>query len=84
MAELYSPPRVTAELGRLPNMSLVAGSTFDLRADVHGRAWDFTKAQDRHEARARIAAEKPYMVIGSPPCTAFSALNVRWNYPKYG
>ena len=26
VAELYSPPRVTAELGRLPHMSLVGGA----------------------------------------------------------
>jgi hypothetical protein len=28
VAELYSPPRVTVELGRLPHLSLKGGSTF--------------------------------------------------------
>ena len=82
VVELFSPPRVTQHIAWLPNMSLVAGSTFDLRQDVHGRSWDFTKVSDRREARARISREKPYLVVGSPPCTSYSALNVRWNYPK--
>ena len=74
VAELYSPPRVTAELGRLPHMSLVGGSTFDLRADANGRAWDFRKAEDRRRARAQIREEQPFLVIGSPPCTEFCAI----------
>ena len=54
VAELYSPPRVTAELGRLPNMSLVGGPTFDLRKDATGVAWDFRKADHRRRAREQI------------------------------
>ena len=38
VAELYSPPRVTLELGRLPHLSLKGGSTFDLRADANGKS----------------------------------------------
>ena len=82
IVELYSPPRVTEELGKMPRLSLSAGSTFDLREGRDGRAWDFTKEADRRAARAQIQHEKPYLVIGSPPCTTFCALNVRWNYPK--
>ena len=74
IAELYSPPRVSAAAGTLPNLSLVGGSTFDLRADADGRSWDFRRAADRRLARARIEEEKPYLVVGCPPCTAFSAL----------
>ena len=43
VAELCSPPRVTAELGRLSVMSLVGGSTFDLWCGANGEAWDFRR-----------------------------------------
>ena len=72
VVELYSPPRVTQAL---PVASgLVAGSTFDLHADVDGVRWDFDKPQDRKRAWERIRAEEPFLVIGSPPCTMFSSL----------
>jgi hypothetical protein len=58
----------------LPNRGLVAGSTFDLRADTNGETWDFEKPQDRKRAWERIRAEEPYLVMGSPPCTMFSSL----------
>ena len=74
VSELFSPPRVTAELGRLPFMSLVGGSCFDLRRDANGVAWDFRRAEDRERAREQIRREKPFLVVGSPPCTEFSAV----------
>ena len=74
IVELYSPPRVTSEAATLPGLSLAGGSTFDLRADANGRSWDFRLESDRRKARAQIAREKPFLVIGSPPCTAFSIL----------
>ncbi len=90
VAELYSPPRVTAALPRpvcgqqLHRSELVAGSTFDLHADVDGVAWDFSKPGDRKRAIARIRAEEPFLVVGSPPCTMFSRLNVNLNSHKVG
>ena len=74
VAELYSPPRVTEELGRLPRMSLAGGPTFDLRADANGVAWDFRRADHRRRAREQIRQERPFIVIGSPPCTDFGAI----------
>ena len=74
VTELFSPPRVTAELGRLPFMSLVGGSTFDLRRDANGVAWDFRKAADRRRAKEQLRREKPFLVAGSPPCTEFSSV----------
>ncbi len=88
VAELYSPPRVTAALPRpgcgqqLPRSRLVAGSTFDLYADAAGVAWDFTRPGDRKLALDRLRAEEPYLVVGSPPCTMFSRLNVNLNSTK--
>ena len=55
-------------------MSLVGGSCFDLRCDANGVAWDFRKSADRERARAQIRREKPFLVVGSPPCTEFSSV----------
>ena len=74
VVELYSPPRVTAELGRLPHMSLVGGPTFDLRSGANGVAWDFCKADHRRRAREQFQREEPFLVIGSPPCTDFCSV----------
>jgi hypothetical protein len=87
VAELYSPPRVTAALPRpsAPGWSgLVAGSTFDLRADEAGIAWDFTKPHDRKRAWERLRTEEPFLVVGSPPCTMFSRLQLNLNANKMG
>jgi hypothetical protein len=84
VVELFSPPRVTASLPR-PSVAralglapvggdLVAGSTFDLTANVDGERWDFSKPTDRKRAWDRIRAEEPFLVVGSPPCTMFSSL----------
>ena len=81
VSELYSPPRVTA---LLPKSGLVAGSTFDLHADEAGVTWDFTQRRDRELAWRRIRAEEPYLVVGSPPCTMFSRLQLNLNSRKIG
>jgi hypothetical protein len=81
IAELYSPPRVTAAL---PKLGLVAGSTFDLKADKFGVAWDFRRPRDRKRAWDRIRAERPFLVVGSPPCTMFSRLQLNLNAVKMG
>ncbi len=58
IAELYSPPRVTAALGLAPvGGELAAGSTFDLHADAYGVRWDFSKPADRKRAFDRIREE---------------------------
>jgi hypothetical protein len=82
IAELYSPPRVTTYLGSLPHVNLKAGMTFDLRMGRDGKKWDFLKAEDRIRARRLISQEKPFIVIGSPPCTDFSAWNTRLNHKR--
>ena len=84
VTELYSQPRVTAELerqrelegrhGRLPRLTLAPGSTFDLREGRDGQSWDFSKAEARRVVRAALDEEKPYLVIGSPPCLDFSVI----------
>ena len=74
IAGLFSPPRVTAEMGALPRMSLVGGSTFDLRCDANGVAWDFRLKADRQRAREHIRQEQPFLLVGSPQCTEFCAV----------
>ena len=52
-----------------------AGSSFDLIVDAStGESWDFLKAEDRRRCWRRLRQEDPWVVIGSPPCTAFSRL----------
>ena len=47
-----------------------------------GGHWDFSRAKDRQEALALLELDDPDWVVGSPPYTAFSMLNVGLNYPK--
>ena len=56
--------------------------SFDLKADENGVRLDLTKISDRARARRRIQQEKPYVVIGSPPCTDFCTLNQNINHKK--
>ena len=72
VAEIYSAPRVTETFKLLPSMELVPGFAFDLSGeDENGESWDFTRADMRAKARAFLLEEKPFLLIGSPPCTAF-------------
>eukprot|EP00969_Alexandrium_andersonii_P021803 954312-Alexandrium_andersonii.AAC.1 len=34
-----------------------------------GVAYDLRQARDRQRSRERLRAERPWLVIGSPPCT---------------
>ena len=72
VTELFSPPRVTAEIQRLPVLNLVAGSTFDLRMDAQGRSWNFLLKKDRDRAREQMEQEKPFLVVGSPTTRAWT------------
>ena len=50
------------------------GFALDLSGnDAEGNAWDFTRADMREKAKALVMREKPFVLIGSPPCTAFSS-----------
>ena len=53
-----------------------------MRKDRNGRSLNFFHVADRAEAKRRIMEEKPYIVIGSPPCTSFCAYNQRLNYRR--
>ena len=66
ITEMYSPERINQVCHEL---GLNKGTSFDLRS-----GWDFDKEADRREAWKQIRAEDPLFIIGSPPCTMFSAL----------
>ena len=83
-AEVYSPPRVAA-MAR--TMGLKAGWSLDLATQDHdGRPWNFNALEMRNRAVRKIIEDQPWILIGSPMCTAFSDMN-RINYsrmPKEG
>ena len=72
VSEVWSPPRVTklaAEFGLSP------GFAYDfVVGDENGNPWDFDKPEQREKCVKHIMEQKPQFPIGSPMCTAFSAL----------
>ena len=72
ISEIYSPPRLTAVASR---HGLQPGWSLDLTTrDQRGEAWDFSKTSRRQDARELLERSRPGVLIGSPMCTAFSAL----------
>ena len=60
------------------------GSVLDLTTlNENKEPWDFSLEKDRNAVRNLVAKLQPKMVIGSPACTAFSALQ-RMNKAKIG
>jgi hypothetical protein len=52
-----------------------AGASFDLVVDEDtGESWNFLRAEDRRRCWRRLKQEDPWIVVGSPPCTASSRL----------
>jgi len=77
VSEIYSPPRVTELLRKTRSKHLMAGFALDLTVlDDDGLPWDFSEEAKRQKARRLVREQRPYMLIGSPACTAFST----WMY----
>ena len=66
VSELFGPGRFTS---RASAFDLMPGMAMDLRT-----GFDFNLEQDRVQARVIIEEEKPWLIIGSPMCAAFSPL----------
>lgn len=66
VTEVFSPARVTEACQR---MCMTAGSAMDL---TNGR--DLTKQSDRNRAVRQVLIEKPWLLIGCPPCTWHSIM----------
>ncbi len=74
VAEIYSPPRITA---LLPGYGLYPGVAMDITTnDETGNPWDFDDPRQRQRARERLRADKPLVLVGSPMCTAFLQIAV--------
>ena len=79
ITEVYSPWRVNKVASE---MSLKPGWSMDLtNTDELGQPWDFSQVEMRNKAYRKIAAQKPLLLIGSPPCTDMSALQT-FNFGK--
>ena len=65
-SEIYAPARFK---DRALSLCLGPGLAADL---ITG--WDFRSRTQRHVCTKKLAEEKPHLVVASPPCTAFSAL----------
>ncbi len=75
VCEIFSPPRITAAAKRLPHLDILPGFALGLATtDGKGEVWDYDLAAKRQQAREPIDKEKPYMIVGSPTCTAYSIM----------
>ena len=78
VSEVYSQPRVAQEaaLKTFGGTILRPGWSLDLTMDdpLTGQPWDLGKREVRARVRKLVAESKPFMLIGSPPCTMFSTL----------
>ena len=65
------------------NLNIKGLDAFDIRTErPAGKFWDFNRREDRKLARQLIRDKQPQWIVGSPPCTAYSAWNEKINYPK--
>ena len=78
VSEVYSQPRIVQEaaLRTYGGTTLKPGWSLDLTLSdpLTGRPWDFSKKEVRARVRGLVRDSKPFMLIGSPPCTMFSSL----------
>ncbi len=74
VSEIWSPPRITRLLSKLPTCALVPGFVLDLTVDdENGEAWDFDRKYQRDRAMARVRRDRPKFLVLSPMCKAFSS-----------
>ena len=74
VSEIYSPPRITAELRKRKSRYLLPGFALDFTVidEEDGQPWDFSKEEKRAKALRLVRTDRPYLLIGSPMCRAFS------------
>ena len=73
--EIYSPPRVTAAAGDHQNLGMIPGFALDITTnDSEGQPYDFDIPEQREKARRLLTEHRPFLLIGSPMCTAFSII----------
>ena len=78
VAELFSQPRICQEAGGISvgGSTLRPGWSLDLTMNdpATDKPWDLSKTDVQERVRRLVRTTKPYCVVGSPPCTAFSPL----------
>ena len=82
--ELYGTGRILeASNGFLRNLNIKGLRALDLRTHKDDcTPWDFNNSVDRKLALHLVESLQPAWIIGSPPCTAFSLLNINLNFPR--
>ena len=76
VSEVFCPPRFTSMAHRY---GLTPGIAFDLRS-----GWDLDDPQARKAVWEHLQLERPYLVVGSPECKAFTQLRfLNQDSPKY-
>ena len=78
ISEVYSPPRITKEIREGRWKHLVPGFALGLTVvdPSDGLPLDFGRKSKRDRATALLRQQKPYMLIGSPACKAFSTWQI--------
>ena len=72
VTEVWSQPRATAMAHKY---NLVPGAAYDIETnDDTGSPWDFDIPEQRNKCVREILEQRPFFLIGSPMCTAFSIL----------
>ena len=93
VVELYSQPRIAQEaaIQKYGGTDLMAGWRLDLsmRDPEANAPWDFSRKSMQDTVRKMVLGSKPFMLVGSPPCTPFSRLqelnfNARSEYRRGG
>lgn len=79
VAEAYSPPRLTTTAERLGYRHSFALDLTTTNAD--GEKWDLSNRKMQEKALKLLDEEAPWLLMVSPPCTPFSALQA-WNFPR--
>ena len=73
VSEIYSPPRVTKMLEKMPNSEVLPGFALDITTyDENGEPWDSRRAGMRNKAGKMLEETKPTILIGPPGCREFS------------
>eukprot|EP00969_Alexandrium_andersonii_P341192 15081109-Alexandrium_andersonii.AAC.1 len=54
---------------RRPRSGVLPAGAFDLRPGPGGVSWGVSKPEDRDRAIRIFGAERPFVIVGSPPCT---------------
>jgi hypothetical protein len=73
VCEIFSQPRVCQEAR---HSGLQPGWSLDLttKDPANGKAWDLSDPKVQSRVKRLVNDTRPYCIIGSPPCTAFSPL----------